>query len=247
VSTLMRDALVFASEVGQLQRPAEVLHQLDRRVAKQIGLQVIAIWRVPFDPESRDHHDYIVGRTMFFHSRVSSAFIKECLVGVQKYGPSPMVRLAIRKRAPMTWVEAMRETQPRGQDRWGMELLNANGMRDGLICSVGDWLVNYRAVKGLFRPAPYERCVLNFAAINAASRMGELLDHRSLRRGPKLTPGELAVLQHLSIGQTAKETAQHLDVSQWTVRTHLQRARKKLKAKTPVHAVSVALRSMILR
>lgn len=56
-----------------------------------------------------------------------------------------------------------------------------------------------------------------------------------------LSPRERQILDLLAQGQTGEEVAVRLSISPLTVRTHVRNAMGKLKAKTRVHAIAIAL------
>ena len=61
-----------------------------------------------------------------------------------------------------------------------------------------------------------------------------------------LTPREIAVLREFSYGKDIREVAAHLDIHPHTVRTYSDRAIKKLKANSRMHACCIALRLGII-
>jgi DNA-binding CsgD family transcriptional regulator len=82
-------------------------------------------------------------------------------------------------------------------------------------------------------------------ALNAAGYLlGVLLERWATQQGRSvLTARELEVLMLASQGLTTPKIAVHLTLSPWTVKTHLEHIRHKLKASDRTHAVAIALRA----
>jgi LuxR family quorum sensing-dependent transcriptional regulator len=80
----------------------------------------------------------------------------------------------------------------------------------------------------------------NFAAVRLQRLVGPLMGR--LGKQARLSPRELAVLRSFSIGKRVKETAEHLQLGDETIRTHLKRAEAKLGVHDRAHAVAQALR-----
>jgi DNA-binding CsgD family transcriptional regulator len=72
------------------------------------------------------------------------------------------------------------------------------------------------------------------------------LSARRLGTGPSLTPRELAVLRMLSLGRRTRETAELLELSEETVRSHLKKAIGKLGVRNSIQAVAQALRLRLI-
>ncbi len=71
------------------------------------------------------------------------------------------------------------------------------------------------------------------------------LEERSGRSA--LTSRELAILQHVAMGSTNKQTATSLHISEFTVRNHLNRIMSKLHVDDRTEAVMVAVRSGLIQ
>ncbi|WP_063794293.1 helix-turn-helix transcriptional regulator [Kitasatospora sp. MBT63] len=67
------------------------------------------------------------------------------------------------------------------------------------------------------------------------------------RPGTPLTAREVQILRCAANGQTTAETAAHLGLSYFTVKTHLSRIYIKLGARDRAHAVGLTIRSRQLR
>src|SRR5260370_6351589 len=92
--------------------------------------------------------------------------------------------------------EALREMRPTGADRWIFDLCVRYGMRDGLYCCYGRWIVLF-ASKKIPAMTIAERTSLNFAAGLVVFRLIELAKNhrrRSVRSEPTLTARGHAVL-----------------------------------------------------
>jgi LuxR family quorum sensing-dependent transcriptional regulator len=119
-------------------------------------------------------------------------------------------------------------------------------MRDGLTCPVGArWVVAYWSRRVLSNILAQKVRVLLFMGANfAAVRLQQLVGAQDERVGERasLTPRELAVLRALSVGKRTKETAEHLELGEETVRTHVKHAEAKLGVHDRAHAVAHAIR-----
>ena len=58
----------------------------------------------------------------------------------------------------------------------------------------------------------------------------------------KLSKREIEILQHISWGETVKEIASYMKISEFTIQDYIKSAIKKLNARNRMHAVSEALR-----
>ena len=61
-----------------------------------------------------------------------------------------------------------------------------------------------------------------------------------------LTPRELQIMRLLVAGRDTQEIADQLEISPFTVRNHIRRARRKLNANTRIEAVLLAIRRGLL-
>ena len=86
------------------------------------------------------------------------------------------------------------------------------------------------------------------AASLAAIRLECLVgaDARRVGNIPILTPRELSVLRLLSFGNKTQEIAEHLELGEETVRSHLKKAQTKLGVKDRTHAVAEAMRQHLI-
>jgi DNA-binding CsgD family transcriptional regulator len=71
-------------------------------------------------------------------------------------------------------------------------------------------------------------------------------DHARAENSSLLTPRERAVLQLAADGLTTRLIAEHLSVSEATVRTHVANARLKLHVSNRAAAVAKAIRSGLI-
>jgi len=73
-----------------------------------------------------------------------------------------------------------------------------------------------------------------------------LVSLNNLNNIKKLSKREIEVLQRISWGETIKEIAHYLEISEFTIQDHIKSSIKKLNAKNRIHAVSEALRRGII-
>ena len=63
---------------------------------------------------------------------------------------------------------------------------------------------------------------------------------------PPLTIRELAILERVALGFSAKEVAQNFQIAPRTVESHLDTIRLKLRARNRTHMVAIAIRLALL-
>jgi hypothetical protein len=135
-------AMNFAVEVERLRKPMELLDVLDRYAAAIASVNVFCVWQW-----SNNLDDYVVGKSVFYHRTVPPTFMNEFLALRQEHGPSIVVRKIWNNAGPFTFTEALREMRPTGADRWIFDLCVRYGMRDGLYCCYGRWIVLFASKK----------------------------------------------------------------------------------------------------
>jgi DNA-binding CsgD family transcriptional regulator len=173
----------------------------------------------------------------------------------QRHGTSAVRRMAWRNLGPFTYTECMRKTQARDGERWIFDLYAKHGIRDGLICPVGIspdvglWLFGYWSPKILKLSTDVRRIVQTISVIGAYQL--EHLVSRSKRHrkraSPVLSARQSSVLQLMADGLDIKDVAAKLAMSEGTVGTHLDRAARKLGAKTRPQLFSDAVRRALIR
>ncbi|MDR7317919.1 LuxR C-terminal-related transcriptional regulator [Brevibacillus nitrificans] len=92
---------------------------------------------------------------------------------------------------------------------------------------------------------------INRSLIDALSQYGEqvgkaLATEFSLSKAIKLTKREVEVLQRMSWGESIKEMADHIGISEFTVQDYVKSALKKLGAQNRTQGVADALRRRII-
>ena len=112
-------------------------------------------------------------------------FQQEHQAAIQRFGLSAMARFAMINPLPFTFSEARQRLQPRGGDHWIFDLLQDYGIRDGLYCAHGPWMMVYwseRALNGI-RAAGLSREVrmtLDASSGAAIYRIRELTGRKKL-------------------------------------------------------------------
>lgn len=74
-----------------------------------------------------------------------------------------------------------------------------------------------------------------------------MLQPIGLIQPPVLTRREVEILEYATLGLSAKEVAQHIDISPRTVERHLENIKLKLRAKNRTHMVACAVREGLLK
>ena len=239
-STMLHRLVHVARLFDQAVSHDEVVRTL-AAIVEPSGVVLHAIGRPPISkPRSEDDIATVI------RADAKPDLVTDWDAEIIRRGPSLPGRHAQASPAPFTGVELMRTLQPSGEDRWLFDLLRDHKVQDTLWCPYGSWLVIYLANRTLTRVvlSSEMRLALAAAGAMAVQRMKEIAAVNA--RGPRLTPRECTVLQHLSDGLTVREIAARLGVSEETVKTLVARAVKKLGARTQLHAVALALRERLI-
>ena len=230
-------ALRYAANIERLKDAADILEAL-HQVARLASLNVLGAWRVPpwgrrDDPDAFYIHP---------HPSVLEQFWADFRTLYRKYRRSFMAELAWQNRGPFTMTEAMRIMKPTGEERWIVQLLDQYGIRDIFYVPNGTWMVVYWAAKPLRLDAA-TRAALRLAANATAERLRAISRHRGKDgAGPELSSRQRAVLRLLAQGYTPQEIGRRLDIAHGTVKEHIERASKKLGARTATQAAVEAVR-----
>jgi DNA-binding CsgD family transcriptional regulator len=237
----------YSLEVGDLATPDEVLDRLHAIVSEKTPICVQGAGR--FSPRPGDWKRPEIGKTLFVHKSVPRDWLEEWLAFIKSGYPSGLM-VARLSLAPFTWTELRRMLDPVGVDRLPFELALKHGMRDGYLCPVGGrWVVGFWSSKPLHDDFTQQaRGLLNLAANAAAARLEKLACDNAKRIGlhPNLTPRELAVLRHASMGETFRETAGSLGLGEETVRSHFKKAQAKLGTRNRTQTVAEAIRQLLI-
>ncbi len=239
--------LDYCVEVERLATPDEVLNRLHEIVSEKTQIRVQGANR--FSVKLGDWKRLEQGRTLFVHESVPAGWVEEWTAFIASGYPSGLM-LARMCLAAFTWSELQRLLDPIGVDRWPFELALKHGMRDGYLCPVGGrWVVGFWSPKPLRDDFSQQaRGLLSMAANVAAVRLEKLVGEDVERVGLRapLTPRELAVLRHASMGETFREIAASLGVGEETVRSHFKKAQAKLRTRNRTQTVAEAMRQLLI-
>jgi DNA-binding CsgD family transcriptional regulator len=231
----------YCGSVDQCRSPISVLNALNEAVFQTGAVSVLLAVRMPL--KVADWDALVLGKSVFVLEK--NDFWTEYTSLAPQLG-DPTAMMAHLSIAPYTWTESMRALELVAADRWVYELGLKHGIRDGFNCPVGTrWVVVYWSSKVLTKILSREaRALLFLAASFAAIQLDRLVSPDALRIGKASPPSprELAVLRLLSIGGRTHDVAEHLGVSEETVRTHIKRAQAKLGVTNRSHAVAEAMR-----
>jgi DNA-binding CsgD family transcriptional regulator len=248
LADLQADAIDYASHIGELRTPDDVLNDLSAITSRHLPLCVLGAVR--FSMKAIDWSSLLLGKTVFLHKDVPDGWWEEHIA----HAPgrfAPNLFLGRSSLASNTWTEIQHMFQPIGVDRWSFELALKHGMRDGLTCPVGGrWVVLFWSRKVLSRILTQPCRIMICAAANfAALRLEQLVGPDASRFGsfrPRLTSRELAVLRLVSMGRKSAAIAHELGVGEETVRSHLKKAEAKLGVSNRTHAACEALRENLI-
>ena len=160
----------------------------------------------------------------------------------------PVVQAAFRSIAPVDWAgvdwsgrgvrDFMAEAQEAGVGRHGLSLpIRGPGGQFALFS------VNQQGTDRSWELLRRERTnslILLAHQINEAVMRVTQAD-RSDEAEPRLSPRETDVLTLLAVGLSRAQAADHLEISEHTLRVYIESARAKLRALNTVHAVARAL------
>jgi len=238
---MLRNLGNFARPFAQADSPWEVLDALNT-IAARAGVSVFGLGRPPKAAESRSDVEktgFVARRHVDLQKDWTSEFLCR--------GQSLFARYAdANNPPPFTSVEAMRNLQPSGADRWVCDLLFDHGIKDSLWCAYGPWQLVYLSSRPL-TPATLpdiNRVVLDAAGAMAVHRLKELVLISEGRA--TLSPRERTVLLHLSDGLSISDIATRMKLGEPSIRTFVARAARKLGAKSQLHTVATALRRRII-
>jgi len=245
---LQTSLIEYASRIGELQTPNDVLNALHVITTKSLPLCVLGAVRFPVKAVV-DWSSSRLGKSVFLHKDVPEGWWEEH-TALSPGRFSPHLFLARSSLASYTWTEVQHLFEPVGIDRWAYELALKYGMRDGLTCPVGGrWAVAFWSHKVLSRTLTQPCRIMIFAAANfAALRLEQLVgpDVGRIGSSARLTNRELAVLRLVSMGRKTHAIAQALCLGDETVRSHLKKAETKLGVHSRTHAACEALRKNLI-
>lgn len=234
-------ALRFAANIERLNDPADILEAL-HQVARIVGLNAFGAWKIPTWALRNDRRAY----SICVHPSVPAGFFPEYWELYEKHGRSFLAALAWRNRGAFTMTEALRIMKPTGADRWLQQMLYRYSMRDVFYVPNGNTMVVYWSAKPLRLDVP-TRAALQLAASATAARLHALPGYKAKQEpDPGLSARQRAVLGLLSLGHSPHEIGERLEISHGTVKEHIERASRKLGAKSAAHAVAEALRRYVV-
>ena len=204
--------------IAEANTPRQVAYALNERVGRVGPLRLSSIW-------STNANEHYV-KPLYAES-VPRKLIED-FREVQRIGRSPLGDYARAMRAnpkAFTYGEARRALSPTGRDGLAFELLQDYGIRDGYIIPHGPWAICFESERVLDddRLNREVRMALDAVARAAVYRLNELAPSKKTRI-VDLSPRELAVLEHLSLGLRVPGIAEHMGIGVRSVREYLQRA-----------------------
>jgi DNA-binding CsgD family transcriptional regulator len=230
----------FFADVGAVRTPDQMLDLLHWR-ATDAGLLLYGFWRLP--QRRYDFAKYVLGRDTFIHENVPTGHTTELFAIARERGPSALSRRAWRNMGPFTFQEAINDAPLESGDRWIVDLNEKYGVRDGLYCpSPFLWMVCFWSSARL-QLTEEQRALFVFMAQRAALALQKIVPPPTIDR-PALSPRQIEMLRAMSEGWLDREIAEHLGISEGTVRTHIERAMKTLQVKTRPQAVREAMHWM---
>jgi LuxR family quorum sensing-dependent transcriptional regulator len=212
------------------------MHDFSRTI-DDFGFDRFLMSRLPSPGEKID--PYIIHHTWpaFWAARYLS----------ENYVQHDLIPLAlVRQARPFTWNEA-RSRYQRSRIDFQIDLeVQEIGMRDGFAVALGT-VEGIQAAASLASKdevclSASHRKLLHMVCLQAQIRAVELKErHRDAF--PILSPREREVLSWLAGGKSLVETADRLNISLTTAKTHTKRARSKFNVENTTQAVVAAIRS----
>lgn len=238
-------ALRFAKEVRQIKKATDVLTTLQTAIPAK-DIRVAAAWYLP--TSYTDHAAIIPGKTLFVHDGLPIAALWSYYIGLlRSNGASSLFALARSKSAPFTLTEATRQLELTSDEDWIVRMFRRYHIRDGLYCPFRRWALTFWSPKLLNKLRPDTRAMLFMIAGLAIGRIDALVrEPEQFETIAKLSERELSILQLISYGQSNAEAAAHLEIGPETVKHHIKRAMRKLKARDRAEAVASAIRQGLM-
>lgn len=235
-------ALKFNAEVASLDSPDEILDTLDQHVSRYTQVRVYGTWQTePGDA------GLSLGTNWFLHRSLPPGFADRFLARARENPRLVLSKLmAQSRRRNFTFTECFRELQPSGNDLWAFHFWREEGVRDGLFCCCEGWLLVYWTGQLLHLPQE-NRHLLDLMAARAVDTIKTVMAKKLPKPDlPGLTAREKLALQHLVNGLDIPTIAKQMAVGPETVKTFLDRAQRKLGAKSRAEAVAIAVRLRIV-
>jgi hypothetical protein len=110
----------YASRIGELRTPSDVLDALNSITTKSLPLCVLGAVRFPFNATGRT--SMRLGQSVFLHEGVPDGWWEE-YTALSRGKFSANAFLARSSLASFTWTEVRRMFEPVGVDRWSDELV----------------------------------------------------------------------------------------------------------------------------
>jgi DNA-binding CsgD family transcriptional regulator len=244
--TIPQSAMRFGRTVREIKNPADVLNALQDVIPKN-QLRVAAAWHL--SKNSTDYAAMVPGKTLFFHESLPLAEMwSDYVSSIRHKGIPAMFALGRNRSAPFTLTEGMQELQLTGDEDWFVHFFRRCGIRDGLYCPFRTWALAFWSPERLSRLPPDTRELLFTLGALAIARIDTLVRRpEQFETISELSKRELTILRLISYGLTNAETAAHLKIGPETVKHHVKRAMRKLKARDRTEAVASAIRQGLMK
>jgi len=248
LANLQADAIDYASHIGELRTPDDVLNRLSTITSRHLPLCVLGAVRFP--TKAIDWSSLLLGKTVFLHKDVPHGWWEEHIA----HAPgrfTPNLFLGRSSLASNTWTEIQHMFQPAGlrQDP-GKHLSRPEDHHPAAADRARQAIAHSVFESELKRPSIDPNRIMICAAANfAALRLEQLVGPDASRFGSfrtRLTSRELAVLRLVSMGRKSAAIAQELGIGEETVRSHLKKAEAKLGVSNRTHAACEALRENLI-
>jgi len=234
----------FAKDVQQIEKPAAVLTALQDAIPPN-DVRVGAAWYLA--KSYTDHAAVIPGKTLFVHDSLPLvALWSDYVDSVRSNGAASIFALGRSKSAPFTLTEAMRQLQLAGDEDWIVHLFRRHNIRDGLYCPFRRWALTFWSPQLLDLQPDARAMLFTFAGL-AIGRIDALVwKPEKFEANTRLSERELSVLRLISNGHSNAEVAAHLKIGPETVKHHIKRVMRKLKARDRAQAVASAIRQGLM-
>ena len=229
MTALVNHALDLATQCVRTDAPEDIGAQMFTAL-QPYGLKAIF---------ARAHDLWDAGASPHVYARISPPGWEEAYERERLGQSNPVTRAVFSRASTFAWSD-LPKTSPAARKMWSM--LEDFACHDGIAvpCHGMDGHVGVvsLAFERLQEISPKERRAIEYAALMAHQRLREVRPPSRPEPGRPLTTRESDCLAFVAAGKTDWEISVILSISQATVHSHVENAKRKLKARSRAQAVA---------